>query len=103
MIDDRGIDFDNTATFKALYYSVTPSFGSHGPLSEENALDVVYLGMRDLDGNDIEVPCTYVAAELIRLYPFGTTLTLCVAPSVVPNGVGDLEFVPLVIGAVRAL
>lgn len=103
MIDEKGIDFTNCATFKALYYSVTPSFGSYGPLSEDNALEVVYLGMRDLEGHDIEVPCTYVAAELIRLYPFGTALTLYVAPTVADNGVGDMELMPLVIGAVRAL
>jgi len=103
MISHKRIDFDRTTTFNACYCSLTTSYQIKAPLSEHNMLDVVYLGMRDLDGNFIEVPCTYVAAELIRLYPSYTTMTLYMSPTVIENDVtGDMELVPLVIGAVRA-
>lgn len=103
MINDKGIDFTHTTTFEASYVNMTTSYKIMGPLSESNALDVVYLGMRDVDGLHIDVPCTYVAAELIRLYPIGVTLTLYISPRVEVNDAGDYELIPLVIGAVRAL
>lgn len=103
MINDKGIDFTHTTTFEASYINMTTSYKIMGPLSDSNALDVVYLGMRDLDGRHIEVPCTYVAAELIRLYDSGVVLTLYISPTVEINAFGDPELVPLVIGAVRAV
>lgn len=101
MIDDSKIDFEHSTTFSASYCCMTTSYQIMGPLCEDNALNVVYLGMRDLDGRYIEVPCTYVAAELIRLYDAGVTLTLYISPTVETNAFGDPELVPLVIGAVR--
>lgn len=103
MINDKGIDFEHTTTFNASYTNMTTSYKVMGPLSDINALDIVHLGMRDLDGHYIEVPCTYVAAELIRLYPSGTTLTLYISPRVQLNVFDHYELIPLVIGAVRAL
>lgn len=103
MINDKQIDFGNTTTFNASYCNMTTSYKIMGPLSDSNALSVVYLGMRDMDGYYVEVPCTYVAAELIRLYDSGTVLTLYISPTVDINTSGDPELLPLVIGAVRAV
>ena len=103
MMDPKYIDLRNSSTFEASYCTMTTSYQIMGPLTEDNALHVVYLGMRDDQGRYIEVPCTYVAAELIRLYDAGTLLTLYVSPRVETNSFGDLELIPLVVGAVRAL
>lgn len=103
MVNCNGIDFEHTTTFRASFINMTTSYMILGPLSESNALDVVYLGMCDVHGRHIDVPCTYVAAELIRLYPTGVTLTLYISPRVEANAVGDYELIPLVIGAVRAV
>lgn len=103
MINSKDIDFDHTTTFQASYTNMTTSYKIMGPLSDSNALDVVYLGMRDMNKCYIEVPCTYVAAELIRLYDTGTVLTLYISPTVEINSFGDPELIPLVVGAVRAL
>lgn len=97
------VELGNTSTFEASYCNMTTSYQIMGPLCEENALGIVYLGMRDLEGRYIEVACTYVAAELIRLYDAGTVLTLYISPRVDTNSFGDPELIPLVVGAVRAL
>ena len=103
MIGHKRIDFDHTTTFNPCCVSMSTSYQIKAPLSDHNMLDVVYLGMRDVDGNFVEVPCTYVAAELIRLYPSHTMMTLYISPTVIDNDMTDeLELVPLVIGAVRA-
>lgn len=104
MINDKNIDFGRTTTFNAFYTNMTTSYQIKEPLTDSNALDVVFLGFRDLDGHHIEVPCTYVAAELIRLYPAGTTLTLYISPKTHYLDVFDsYELIPLCIGAVRAV
>lgn len=103
MINDRDIDFMRATTFEASYINMTTSYKIMGPLSETNALDIVYLGMLDIYGRHIEVPCTYVAAELIRLYDSGVVLTLYISPRVEANDAGDYELIPLCIGAVRAV
>lgn len=105
MIDERKyVDLCNSSTFSASYCSMTTSYQIMGPLTEDNAMHVVYLGMRDSDGHYLEVPCTYVAAELIRLYDAGTMLTLYISSRAIYDDVFDeYHLVPLCIGAVRAL
>lgn len=88
----------NVAAFEASYYSVTTSYKIMGPLSEANSLEVVYLVMRDRQGNCIEVPCTYVVAGIIRRYGSGVKLVLYISPRVKAD-----NLIPLVIGAVPAV
>ena len=96
MINDRDIDFDHSTTFEASYVSMSVSYQIMGPLRPDNALQVVYLGMRDKQGRFVEVPCTYVAAELIRLYDTGTLLTLYISPTVINDDVFDeFQLIPL--------
>ena len=102
MTSDEQRDY-NVATFQASYYSVTTSYQIMGPISESNALEVVYLGMRDRQGNYIEVPCTYIVADIIRHYGSGVKLTLYISPRVKVNEFGDPELLPLVIGAAPAV
>lgn len=93
----------NVSTFCASYCTMTTSYLTKAPLTEDNALDVVYLGMCDSFGNFVEVPCTYMVADIIRHYGTGVKLTLYISPRVKANGVGDLELLPLCIGASRAV
>ena len=102
MTSDEQRDY-NVATFQASYYSVTTSYQIMGPMSESNALEVVYLGMRDRQGDYIEVPCTYIVANIIRHYGSGVKLTLYISPRVKVNEFGDPELLPLVIGAAPAV
>ena len=105
MVKDKAkyIDLCNSSTFEASYVNMTTSYQIMGPLTQDNALHVVYLGMMDVSGRYVEVPCTYVAAELIRFYESHTLLTLYITPRVETNDFGDLELLPLCVGAVRAL
>lgn len=102
MTSDEQRDY-NVATFQASYYSVTTSYQIMAPMSESNALEVVYLGMRDRQGDYIEVPCTYIVANIIRHYGSGVKLTLYISPRVKVNEFGDPELLPLVIGAAPAV
>lgn len=102
MTSDEQRDY-NVATFQASYYSMTTSYQIMGPISDSNALEVVYLGMRDRQGDYIEVPCTYIVANIIRHYGSGVKLTLYISPRVKVNEFGDPELLPLVIGAAPAV
>lgn len=92
-----------SATIQASYCAMTTSYQCMPPLSADTMGYVTYLTMRDADGVSVDVPCTLVAAELIRLYEPGVLLTLYISPRVL-NDIDDGhdELVPLCIGAVRA-
>ena len=93
----------NVATFQASYYGMTTSYRIMGPMSESTALEVVYLGMLDRYGNYVEVPCTYIVANIICHYGSGVKLTLYISPRVKTNELGDPVLIPLVIGAAPAV
>lgn len=95
-----------TVGFEATYLNVTTSYTIMPPIMDDTPMDTlfhaVYLGMRDTAGNYLEVPCTYLVADIIhRHYGPGTPLTLYIAPRVRINDSGDPELLPLVIGADR--
>lgn len=95
--------FDCTSDFRATYLSMTASYHCLFPLSDETQNYVTSLTMRDTKGNVVDVPCTLLAASLIRHYESGILLTLWVAPRViVDDETGDAQLVPLCLGAVPA-
>ena len=103
----RTDEYDPNATsvsFRATYVDMTTSYHCMPPLCPETRGFVSYLIMRDADGVCVDVPCTLLAAELIRHYESGTQLRLFIAPRVLHDySDGHDELVPLCIGAVRAL
>lgn len=101
---DADFASSTSCTFQASYCSMTTSYMCMPPLSTDTMGYVTYLTMRDADGVVVDVPCTLVAAELIRLYEPGTLLTLYISPRVLNDEDTGFDcLIPLCIGAVRAL
>lgn len=103
----RTDEYDPNSTsisLRATYVDMTTSYHCMPPLSKETRGFVSYLVMRDANGVCVDVPCTLLAADLIRHYERGTQLRLFISPRVMHDySDGHDELVPLCIGAVRSL
>ena len=62
---------------------------------------VVWLRMRTRSNHYVQVPCTFIAAQMIGLYDVGVFLTLYILPTICDDG-GEDKLVPLCFGACRA-
>lgn len=62
---------------------------------------VVWLRMRTRSNHYVQVPCTFIAAQMIGLYDVGVFLTLYILPTICDDG-GEDRLVPLCVGACRA-
>lgn len=62
---------------------------------------VVWLRMRASSGRYVQVPCTYIAAQMIGLYDVGVPLTLYILPTICDDD-GEDKLLPLCFGACRA-
>lgn len=98
------LDYKPSTTLKATYVGMTLMYRCLPSLSADTAGIVTYLIVRTEDGLVVDVPCTLVAAELIRMYDSGTLLMLYISPCVLQDDEDrQVRLLPLCTGAVRAV
>lgn len=91
----------SNAVFRASYHRMVAGYTALPVLTPETRDLVVYAVMCDKDGHLIDVPCTLLAAYIIRRYQSGTPLILWISPTVLSGPDYDNpELVPLCVGAV---
>lgn len=100
--DDFKTLFSHSATIQASHCAMSVSYHVLAPRSCDFGDDVCFIGMLTRDGIYVDVPCTYIAAEMIQLYETGTLLTLYISPRVFEACPDGARLVPLCIGACRA-